>query len=81
LYIGKEKISTIDLVYAKLELKRGGFDILTSKLKRLNVKTALDAGPTSSLYEWYLSLYNSIQINMPDKVDFKIEPRNGTMVT
>lgn len=38
LYINKEKITTIDLVYAKLELHRGGFDIITSKQKRLNVK-------------------------------------------
>lgn len=31
LYSGSEKVGTVDLVYAKLELKRGGFDIVTSK--------------------------------------------------
>ncbi|KAL4483457.1 hypothetical protein ABPG73_001006, partial [Tetrahymena malaccensis] len=78
LYINKEKISTIDLVYAKLEISREGFDIMTIKQKRLNIKQADDSNK-NSLFDWYISIYNSIQVNMPDKVDFKIEPRNGTM--
>ncbi|KAL4464468.1 hypothetical protein ABPG72_021161 [Tetrahymena utriculariae] len=78
LYINKEKISTIDLVYAKLEISREGFDIITIKQKRLNIKQAEDS-KKNSLFDWYISIYNSIQVNMPDKVDFKIEPRNGTM--
>lgn len=31
LYLNGEKVQTVDLVYGKLELKRGGFDIVTSK--------------------------------------------------
>ncbi|EGR32997.1 PH domain protein [Ichthyophthirius multifiliis] len=76
LYIINVKYQTIKILGAKLEQSRNGFLITTNTQKMFEVKIQ---NQSKEYIDWYNCIHQSILVNTPEKVDFKIEPRNGTM--